>query len=410
MTEFFRVVTPDEIFEQLASFRRVGTERVRLEDAGARVLASEVASGEDQPPWPRSTMDGYAVKAADTFGATDALPGLLSVSGRVEMGKMPGFEIRPGQAAGIPTGGFLPAGADAVVMIEYTNPAGDGSLEVTRPVTAGENVMGRGEDVARGEILLRPGRRVRPQDAGLMAALGMADVEVFRRPRVAICSTGNEIVPMTQVPAPGQIRDANSYSVGSLVKAAGGEPLRLGIVQDEAALLEEAIRRGTAEGDVMVLSGGSSVGERDLLVEVVGALPGARVLAHGVAISPGKPMLLADVAGKALIGLPGHPVSATVVAQVFLLPFLRYIGGEDLVAGLSGRKVKAVLATSVASVQGREEYVRVRLEVRDDVWYAHPVFGRSGMLSTLVRSDGLVRVPLHAEGVARGEEVEVTLF
>ena len=410
MTEFFRVVTPGQVFEMLASFDRLGSEKVKLEDALGRVLAEAVVAPEDLPAGPRATMDGYAVKAQDTFGATDSLPGFLTVVGKVEMGRAPEFEIGAGQAAEIPTGGFLPAGADAVLMVEYTNPAGDGSVEISRPVTAGENVLGRGEDVARGEVLLKPGWRIRPQDVGMLAGLGKAEVSVFQRPRVAIASTGNEIVPIERSPAPGQIRDTNTYSVGALVRSVGAEVFSLGIVADDAALLRKAILRGISEGDVVAVSGGSSVGERDLMADVVASLPNARILAHGVAISPGKPTLLASVHGKALFVLPGHPVSAMVVAEVFLLAFLRFLEGEDLASGLAGRKVEAVLATSIPSVQGREEYVRVRLELKDGRRYAHPVFGRSSMLSTMVRSDGFVRVPIHAEGIAGGENVEVTLF
>jgi molybdopterin molybdotransferase len=403
-------VTPDQVFQTLASFERVGLERVELQEALHRVLGEDVAAGEDLPPFPRATMDGFAVKAEDTFGASDSLPALLSVAGAVEMGFQPDFVVGKGQAAEIPTGGFLPSGADAVVMVEYTNCLGDGTVEVTRPVTSGENVLGRAEDVAQGAVLLKRGWRLRPQDIGMLAGLGRTQVEVFRRPTVVVASTGNEIVPITETPAPGQIRDINSYSVSALVKGAGAMPVLFGVVPDEAALLREALLRGIAGGDVLVVSGGSSVGERDLMVHVVGSLPESEILVHGVAVSPGKPTLLARVKGKALFGLPGHPVSALLVARVFLLPFLAFVGGDELKPKRSERRVEARLGTSVPSVQGREEYVRVRLEERDGQWIAWPVFGKSSMLSTMVRSDGLFRIPIHAEGIAEGERVEVILF
>jgi len=338
-------------------------------------------------------MDGYAVRAEDTFGASDSLPVLLRVAGRVEMGRRPEFAIGAGMAAAIATGGFLPEGADAVQMVEYANPAGRGEVEITRPVTGGENVLGPGEDVRAGEELVRPGRRIRPQDVGIMAALGKTEVTVFKKPRVALISTGNEIVPITEKPAPGRVRDTNTYSIGALIRSAGAEAFPLGIVPDDAAALRSALLRGLAEGDAVAATGGSSVGERDLMAAVIADLPGSQILVHGVAIAPGKPTMLASVSGKA-----------------FLAPFLRHLEGEDVATGYGSRTVEAILAASIASAPGREEYVRVRLEEKEGRRYAHPVFGRSGMLSTMVRSDGLVRVPIHAEGIARGETVEVVLF
>lgn len=410
MKEFLRVVTPSQIYEMLSSFSRLGSEEIRIEDAPGRVLCEDLLSPEDLPPAARATMDGYAVRAEDTFGATDSLPAYLRVVGRVEMGKAPSFGIQAGQAAAIATGGFLPAGADAVVMVEHTNQAGPSEIEVSRPVTTGENVLAAGADVARGDLLLARGRRIRPQDTGLLAGVGLCDLRVYRRPRVAVASSGNEIVPADRKPAPGEIRDTNRYTVGALVRSAGADVVPLGIVPDNLGALREAIERGLNEADVVVISGGSSVGERDLVAQVVSGFPECRTLAHGVAVRPGQPTLLAELRGKAFFGLPGHPVSAMVVAQVFLVPFLRYLQGEELNQGLAGRKVDAVLSTSIASVQGREEYVRVRVVERDGKLHAEPVFGRSSMLSTMTRSDGLVRVPLHAEGLAGGEKVEVVLF
>lgn len=410
MKEFLRVATPALVYDLLSSFPRLGPEQVRLEDAPGRVLYEDLYSPEDLPPGPRATMDGYAVRAEDTFGATDSLPAYFRLVGKVEMGEMPRFGIQSGQAAAIPTGGFLPAGADAVVMVEHTIQAGPSEVEVCRPVTAGENVLAAGADVARGDLLLPRGRRIRVQDMGVLAGLGLCDLRVYRRPRVALASSGNEIVPADRKPAPGEIRDTNRYTVGALVRAAGADVVPLGIVPDQAEALREAIERGLDEADLVVISGGSSVGERDLVEQVVSGFSECRTLAHGVAVKPGQPTLLAAIRGKAFFGLPGHPVSAMVVAQVFLVSFLRYLQGEALVQGLIGRKVNAVLSTSIPSVQGTEEYVRVRLLEREGRLLAEPVFGRSSMLSTMSRSDGLVQVPLHAEGLAGGETVEVVLF
>lgn len=410
MPEFFRVITPAQVFEALSSFPRLGTERIRLEDALFRVLAEEIISPENLPVSSRATMDGYAVRAADTFGASESLPAFHSVVGQVNMGMLPKFEVKNGQAAEIPTGGFLPKGADAVVMVEYTRPIGHDTIEVVKPVTIGENVLDQGGDVAKGEVLLLPGRRFRPQDVGLMAGLGLTDVLVFQRPKVVVVSTGNEIVPIHQCPSPGQIRDINSYSLSALVRTVGAEPIMYGVIPDDTSLLKERLERGIMEGDVVVVSGGSSVGERDLMGEVVARLPNAKILVHGVALSPGKPTLLAKVTGKALFGLPGHPVSTMIVAQIFLMPFLKFICGEELERGPLGSKVKATLATSIPSAHGREEYFRVKLEEKNGELYARPVFGKSSMISTMVKSDGLIVVSIHAEGLAKGERVNVILF
>lgn len=410
MPEFFKVVTPAQVFETLSGFSRLDIETVLLDDALHRVCGANIASPEDLPPLPRSTMDGYAVRAADTFGASDSIPALLNVAGAVAMGKIPGIAVGPGQAAAIPTGGFLPQGADAVVMVEYTSPAGEGAIEISRPVTAGENVLGKAEDAAHGDIVIRAGKRLLPQEIGLLAGLGITRVPVHRRPKAAVISTGDEIVPVTDTPPPGRIRDINAHSIAALIRSAGGEAEMFAPVPDDPALLRDALDRALASADVVVLSGGSSVGERDHMLNVVSSLPGSVVHAHGIAISPGKPTLIASVGGKPVFGLPGHPVSALVVAQVFLAPFLLYLQGQELKRTPAGMRVRAVLASSIHSAQGREEYVRVKLEERQGLPGARPVFGKSGMLSTLVKADGFIVLPIHAEGLPAGEMVEVFLF
>ncbi len=410
MPEFFKVVTPEQVFKALSGFGRLAVETVPLDAALFRVCGRDIDSPEDLPPHPRSTMDGYAVRAEDTFGASDSIPAFLDLAGAVAMGKLPDITIGRNQAAAIPTGGFIPTGADAVVMAEYTTPAGRGSIEITRPVTAGENILGKAEDAARGEIVIPAGKRLLPQDIGLLAGLGVTQVAVYRRPRAAVISTGDEIVPVTDAPPPGRIRDINSHTIAALVRASGGEAERFAIVPDDPALLRSALEKALAFGDVVVLSGGSSVGERDHMVNVVASMPGAVVHAHGIAISPGKPTLIASIGGKPVFGLPGHPVSALVVAQVFLAPFLRYLEGEELRRGPAGGRVRATLTVSVYSAQGREEYVRVKIEDKRGQPDARPVFGKSGMLSTLVKADGFFVIPIHAEGIPAGEAVDVFLF
>jgi molybdopterin molybdotransferase len=410
LSEFLKVATPDQVFEALAGFSRVAAETVPLDAALCRVSSADIASPEDLPPLPRSTMDGYAVRASDTFGASDSIPAFLDRAGAIAMGEITAISIGRNTAIAIPTGGFLPPGADAVVMVEYTSRAGEGAIEVTRPVTVGENVLAKAEDVAEGEVVIPAGKRLLPQDIGLLAGLGITQVAVYRRPKAAVISTGDEIIPITATPPPGRIRDINTHSIAALVKTSCGEPLIFDIVRDDPALLRTALEKALASADVVVLSGGSSVGERDHMVNVVSAMPGATVYAHGIAISPGKPTLIAAVGGKPVFGLPGHPVSALLVAQVFLTPFLKYLEGEEMKRRPAGTRVRAELAASVHSAQGREEYVRVKIEDNQGRITARPVFGKSGMLSTFVKADGFFVVPIHTEGVPAGEMVDVILY
>jgi molybdopterin molybdotransferase len=411
VTEFFHVITADQFIERLAGFPRLCSETVPLDDAAGRILALDVAAREDLPEGARSTVDGYAVRAADTFGASESIPALLELARPVIMGVIPDFELLPGQAAPILTGGFLPEGSDAVVMVEYSNAAGPGSIEISHPVTLLTNVVGKGEDARAGEPQLLAGKKLRPQEIGFLAALGYANVEVRRRPKVAIISSGDEVIPVEKKPHPGQIRDANGRSVAALVRAAGCVPIRFDIVPDNAEILDRTLRKALESADVVTLSGGSSVGSRDLMASCVSALPGAEILAHGVTIKPGKPTLLGRQGDKAIFGLPGHPVSALVIAQIFLAPFLDYLAGAPLKKGPAGHKIRASLAASLHSEIGLEEFVRVRIEEEQDgTCVAYPVLGKSGMLSTLTKADGVVCVPMNAEGLSRGETVTVILY
>jgi len=406
VTEFFNVISSDQFAELLLGFPRLPSERVPLDASLARVLSEDIVAREDIPESPRSTVDGYAVRAEDTFGASDTLPALLEIIEPVRMGTIPDHALGAGQAAPIPTGGFLPQGSDAVVMVEYTNPVGTNGLEITRPVTLQTNVLGKGEDSKSGNPLLLGGMQLRFQDIGYLAASGFCDVPVYRKPGVAILSTGDEIVPIEQSPRPGQIRDANAHALAALVRKAGGEPHLFDIIPDNAALLEKALLEAAGQSDVTVLSGGSSVGARDLIQDAVSSLPGARILAHGASIRPGKPALLAELSGKAIFGLPGHPVSALIVAQIFLAPFLRYLQGAELIKGPAGHRQDVTLASAIHSTIGLEEYVRIRIEEKQDgSCLAYPVYGKSGMLSTMVKANGILVIPRNVEGFPKGETV-----
>jgi molybdopterin molybdotransferase len=411
LTEFLRVITADQLVQLLGRFARLSSQRIALDDSLDRILSEDIVAGEDLPEGARSTVDGFAVRAEDTFGASNAIPAFLDIAAAIPMGTMPDFEIRPGQAAQIPTGGFLPRGADAVVMVEYTNQAGPQSIEVTKPVTLRTNVLEKGEDAKAGQSLLPAGRRLRSQELGFLAALGFTHINVYRKPRVAIISSGDEVVPIDGSPKPGQIRDANGHAVSGLVRTCGAEPVSLVIVPDNAGMLTEAVQSGLAQSDVVVLSGGSSIGTRDLMVDVVSALPGAEIQAHGIAIRPGKPTLLANQMGKPIIGLPGHPVSALMVAQIFMAPFLQYLQGGKMEKGPPGHRIQSTLTTSVHSTIGLEEYVRVRIEEKAEGGFtASPVFGKSGMLSTMVNANGVIVIPMNAEGISKGAAVQAVQF
>ncbi len=409
--EFFRLQTREEVLALYSRFAPVGAEEVDLAGALGRVLAAAAPAPEDVPGFLRATMDGYAVKAADTFGASVGAPQYLELKGEVPMGAVPARPVAGGEALRVPTGAMLPPGADAVVMLEYTAEHPDRTLEVRRPVAPGENVLQPGEDVGRGEVLFAAGSRLRPQDLGLLAALGVTRLSVHRRPRVAIWSSGDEIVPITQQPGPGQVRDSNAYLAAAQVAQWGGIPDIKGIIPDDFSALKDALVATLPEADLILISGGSSVGARDLTLEAIKALLGAEVLVHGVALRPGKPTILAAVGQPPLplLGLPGHPASAAVVMEVLGRPLLARLAGLAA-APPWGREVPALLSRNLAGASGREDFVRVKLRREGVTLWADPVLGPSGLLSPLVKSDGLVMIPLGLEGLLRGEAVTVRLF
>lgn len=410
MTELFTVLTPPEAWRKLRGHLQpqVVSERIPTQDALDRALAVPLAAPHDLPTFPRATVDGYAVRAADTYGASASLPAYLTVVGEVAMGRRAELHLNVGQAAVVHTGGMIPSGADAVVMVEHTQMVDEASLEVYRPVAVGENVIQVGEDVRAGEVLFPAGHRLRPQDIGGLMALGVTHVEVARRPRVAILSQGDEVVPPEAEPEPGQVRDVNSYTLAALTRRAGGEPLlKWGILPDRLEALQAAAREAHTQAEVVVFTAGSSVSVRDMTAQVIGGLGTPGILTHGVSVKPGKPTILAVCDGKPVFGLPGNPVSAMVIFQLFVAPTIALLMGAEVPPE---RNVSARLARNIASQTGREDYVPVRLEQRAGEVWAEPVFGKSNLIYTLVRADGLVRVPLDSNGLSEGETVEVRLF
>lgn len=380
-------------------------ERVALTAALGRILAEDLVSPEDVPGFSRSTVDGYAVRAGDTYGASEAIPAYLRLAGNVRMGHPPDLQVSSGLAVAIPTGGMLPEGADAVVMIEYTEVLGQEEIMLTRPVSPGENVIRRGEDVAARTRLLEQGRRLRPQELGLLASLGIVELPVFHPYKVGIISTGDEIVAPEEVPGPGQVRDINSYTLWGLVKQSGAEPVLYGVARDQKHDLTTLVHKAVAECQLVLISGGSSVGARDYTMEVLKNLGEPGLLLHGMPLKPGKPTVVAAAQGKLLFGLPGHPVSAMVVYELLVHPLLAFNTYNSVQP-----VVRAKLARNLASASGRQDHLRVKLVERAGTLWAEPVLGKSGLISTMVLADGEVVIPPALEGLAAGEIVEIRLL
>jgi len=403
--EFFTTRTVAEALAGFRPARRTGAQPVPLGEALHRVPAAPVTAPHPLPGFARSTVDGYAVRAADTYGVSEGLPGYLEVAGAVPMGAEPQVTVGPGTAALMPTGGVLPPGADAVVMVEYTQEAMPGTIEVTRPVAPGEGVVRADEDAAAGAELVPAGRPLRAQDLGMLAAAGVTEVSVHARPRVTVFSTGDEVVPpLTRALRPGQVRDATATALAALIAEAGGEACQGGIIPDDQAALEAALRAALPGSDMIVISAGSSVGARDETATAVARLGPPGIWCHGLAIRPGKPTLLAECAGVPVIGLPGNPRSALVVFRMIGVPLVRRAGG--CTRPPAEPAVRARLARDVASAAGRLDVVQVRLE--DGL--AVPLFGLSALLSVLTAADGYITVAEDATGLGADADVDVTLY
>lgn len=400
--EFFTVKTVSDALTRYRPAHVTGSETVPLTSACGRVPACDVLAPGALPGFDRSSVDGYAVRAADTFGASESIPGYLRVVGEVHMGATASTEVGPGTAVAIPTGGMLPDAADAVVMIEHTTEATSNTIEVARPVAPGENIVWSDDDVAAGAAIAPRGRPLRTQDVALLAAVGVVDVEVHAAPQVTILATGDEVVPPdTPALSPGQVRDALSVSVAALAREAGGKPSLPLIVPDEGGALREALTSSVSASDVVVICAGSSVGTRDQTAGAVAALPNSETWCHGLAIKPGKPTLLAHSDGVPIIGLPGNPRSALVVFRLIGIPVVRRAGGWTVEPAVGS--IRARLSRDLPSAAGRLDVVQIRLS--DDA--AEPIFGSSALLSVLTAADGYVIVPEDANGLSAGEPVDV---
>ena len=410
MESFFKVKRPEEVLEIIDQFGPSGEEQIPLEQALGRVLGRDLIAPENLPGFFRSTMDGYAVRAKGTFGASESIPALFYVSGEVLMGQAPEMVVSEGQAVKISTGGMLPEGADGVVMVEYCHLLDEKTLEISRTISPLENVIQPGDDFGQGDVVFKKGRTLRTQDLGLMAGFGQSEITVYKKPKIAIISTGDEIVAIDEQPLPGQVRDINRYTLSAFCLRVGAEPLYLGLCPDNFEKLKDMVEKALARADTVWLSGGSSVGTRDLTLKVFETLPDFELLVHGISISPGKPTIIGKSGPQPVIGLPGHVASALVVAEVFLTRLVSRLSGRVDFHSRPQTRIEAELSRNVESASGREDYIRVKLFQRGDTLIAEPIFGKSGLLSTLIEADGLIRVDMNTEGLYQGQKVKVILF
>lgn len=408
---FFKVVKPEEALGMLLEVAPVVTETIASVRARARVLSEDLYSAVDLPHFHRAAMDGYAVSAKDTFGASQSLPAYLKLAGVVEMGKEATQALHSGEAMRISTGGMMPPGSDAVVMVEYTEEVAGPLVEMHRAVSPWQNVIQIGDDIKKGAPVFRRGRRLRAHDLGALTGVGISSVAVYRRPRVALISTGDEIVDADTEPLPGQVRNINQHSLAGLIEECGGELKDWGVVRDDRSELTRAIGAALEWGDLVLLSGGSSMGAKDIALETILSFPDAEFIFHGISVAPGKPTIYARACGKPILGLPGYPVSALVIFDLFAAPLIRKMGGEAAAAlQRFSRTVRATLKINIASQIGREDYVRVTLAQEAGKLFATPLPSKSGAIFTLVKADGMVRIDMNQDGVEQGEEIEVILF
>jgi molybdopterin molybdotransferase len=428
MPEFLKLLSPDDardlLFRNLPAVPPV-SETISTTDALGRVAAANIRALHPLPEFPRSTVDGFAVRARDTFGASDSLPAYLNLAGEVPMGGAPTMSLAPGQCGLIHTGGMLPDGADAVVMVEYTQTvaadrqaASSREIEILRAAAPGENVIQIGEDVARDQVVLPQGRLIRPAEVGGLMALGIVDLQVAAKPRIGLISTGDEVVPADQRPAPGQVRDVNTHTLAALVAKSGGVALEYGIIHDNFETLQIAARSALAACDLILITAGSSASTRDITAEVINTLGDPGVLVHGINTRPGKPTILGVCDGKAVIGLPGNPVSALVNGYLFVVPVI------DKLLGAQARPrpvVSARLTVNLSSQAGREDWWPVRLvspspkfaefgAVSGRGLDAEPIFGKSNLIFNLAAADGLLKIPADATGLEAGQIVDVWLI
>jgi molybdopterin molybdotransferase len=407
--DFFNVVSVEEARRRVMNVFKDYTferEAISLLESTNRILGEDIVSQIDVPEFNRSTVDGYAIKSKESHGASESMPSLFNIIGEVHMGEISKYNIKSGEAVYVPTGGMVPEGADGMVMIENTEKLDESTLMVYKSISFNENMILKGDDIKIGEIALKRGRRITPEAIGVLAALGISQVKVYKKPRFYIISTGDEIIDLDEKLEMGKIRDINSYTLYSLITRLGGEVVGRSIVRDDYELLKAKVEKAIAISDIVLISGGSSVGTRDYTAQVIDSFKGKGVFVHGMSIKPGKPTIAGEGEGKLIFGLPGHPVSSIIVFKVLVEYYIRQkMGIIDFIP-----KTKAVMDFNFPSSPGRETYQMVKLKEKDGKLYATPNFGESGMITLLADADGYIVIKSYEEGIYKGEEREVYLL
>ncbi len=409
MKSFFNVISLSNALKYKDLFKPVENESIEFSKSCNAVLAQDVISDIDIPDFDRSTMDGYALCAESTFGASNSNPAYINIAGSVTMGEKPDFKITTGNAAEIPTGGMLPSGADSVVMVEHTEIVDSTMIEVYKSAAPQENVIKKGEDFKKKEVLLKKGGKLKTQDIGVLAALGKTHIMVYKKPVVGIISTGDEIISPDKQPVSGQIRDINTHTLSSMINQAGGISIQAGIVKDDFNKLYRICEKTLKNCDMLIISGGSSVGTRDYTTDVLKKLSDSKIIFQGISISPGKPTILAKADNKPIWGLPGHVASAMIVFKIVVNPFLSQLQGV-IENTNKWPEVTAILTRNISSAHGRTDFIRVKLSRKNNMIAAEPVLGKSGLINTITRGNGLIKIDENTEGLKKGSEVQIIPF
>lgn len=408
------LITVEEALQVLfryAPFKRPAELSIPIKNSYGMVLSKDILAPEDLPAFSRSTMDGFAVRSSDTFGATEGLPAYLTIVAEILMGEKPEGVLQKGECAKIATGGMLLEGADAAVMLEHTQQLDGKMIEIVKPVSPGENVIQAGEDARKDERVLKSGHRLRPQDVGALAGLGITDIWTYEKPKVSIISTGDEIIAPDEPLQPGKVRDINSYTLAGLISSAGGIAVKKGIFSDQYGIIRDVVEHSLQDSEMVLITGGSSVGTKDVTAKVINDLGRPGVLFHGVSLKPGKPMIGGVIGTAPVFGLPGHPAAVHVCFEIFIRPALAIqSGAAESQFDKKKRTIQARIARNISSSPGREEHIGVSLEKRNGEIWAVPLLGKSGLITTLTRADGTAVIPMRKFGVQEGDIVEVTIF
>ena len=407
--EFFNVVSIKEgrtIMSDNFKEYEFSTEYVSIEDCLNRILAEDIYSSIDVPEFDRSTVDGYSIRAEDSHGATGSIPSIINILGEVKMGEATKASVQSGESYYVPTGGMIAKGSNGMIMIENTEKMDDSTLLLYKPISEGENIIYKGDDIKKGELALEKGRKINTEVIGVLAALGISKVPVYCKPKFYIISTGDEIISIEEELSLGKIRDVNSYTLSALIENVGGQVVGKSIVKDVYELLYSEVKKALEISDIVLISGGSSVGTKDYTHKVIDSFNGKGVLFHGLAIKPGKPTIVGEANGKLVCGLPGHVVSSIIVFKALLEYFIKEkLGSKEI-----RPRVKAIMNHNFPSKPGLETYQMVKLSEEDGKFYARPTFGKSGMISLLSNSQGYIIIESHEEGIYKGEEREVFLL